>query len=135
METIAEVSLARFVVHLPQRLTHPPFSAEQNIVTSKKDAVLANNAGGEGIDKDAVTEKDILSTLGTFALPRRYDQTWLSFYTFFYPSVKANMANDLPLSQKLSDKELRAQITTMMLAGFETSRQFPFLNPISWLRV
>jgi hypothetical protein len=82
METIAEVSLARLVVHLPQRLTHPPFSAEQNIVTSKKDAVLANNAGGEGIDKDAVTEKDILSRLGTFALPRRYEQTWLNFASF-----------------------------------------------------
>jgi cytochrome P450 len=37
-------------------------------------------------------------------------------------AVRANLAKDLPESQKLSDKEVRAQISTFMLAGFETSR-------------
>lgn len=35
--------------------------------------------------------------------------------------VRANLADDLPDSQRLPDDELVAQITTFLFAGFETT--------------
>lgn len=36
-------------------------------------------------------------------------------------AVRANLADDLPESQRLPDEELVAQITTFLFAGFETT--------------
>lgn len=37
------------------------------------------------------------------------------------PSVRANLATDLPASQRMSDHEIAAQVTTFLFAGSETS--------------
>lgn len=42
--------------------------------------------------------------------------------------VKANMAHDLPESQRLSDKEISYQVSTFLFAGSETTS-----NALSWM--
>ncbi|KAL7411750.1 putative cytochrome P450 [Mrakia frigida] len=66
------------------------------MVAEKKAAVLALSDGK--VEKGDLLGRDLLTLL-----------------------VRANMASDLPPSQTLSDAELAAQITTFLLAGFETS--------------
>ncbi|CED83052.1 astaxanthin synthase [Phaffia rhodozyma] len=73
----------------------------RDILARKKKAVLDLSVGvdgGKGLGKADVQGKDILSSL-----------------------VRANMATDLAEQNRLGDEEVLAQISTLLLAGFETS--------------
>ncbi|EJD37313.1 cytochrome P450 [Auricularia subglabra TFB-10046 SS5] len=67
------------------------------IVQEKKKAVLANMAGSR-VEKKAMGGKDILSLL-----------------------IQANLAEDLPATQRLTDEEVMAEIPSFILAGHETT--------------
>ncbi|KZV67879.1 cytochrome P450 [Peniophora sp. CONT] len=66
------------------------------LVAEKKSEVLATS--GPSVDKSTFRSKDILGLL-----------------------VRANMANDLPESSRMSDAEIVAQIPTLIAAGHETT--------------
>ncbi|KIJ33556.1 hypothetical protein M422DRAFT_264483 [Sphaerobolus stellatus SS14] len=74
----------------------------RQLINKKKQAILAEAAARgkseAGVGKNLVTTRDLLSRL-----------------------MVANMANDLPESQKLSDDDVLAQIPTFLLAGHETT--------------
>lgn len=67
------------------------------LLAEKKQALLSS-AKGSHIDKESMSDRDILSVL-----------------------VRANMATDIPESLRLSDEEVLAQIPTFLLAGHETT--------------
>ncbi|CED83940.1 astaxanthin synthase [Phaffia rhodozyma] len=67
------------------------------LMEQKKQAVLGS-ASDQAVDKKDVQGRDILSLL-----------------------VRANIAANLPESQKLSDEEVLAQISNLLFAGYETS--------------
>jgi len=67
----------------------------EELVGQKSDAVLAQNGAADSKD---LTGKDLLSIL-----------------------LKANMAENLKPSQRLTDKEVMAQISTFLLAGHDTT--------------
>ncbi|KAH8831548.1 cytochrome P450 [Flagelloscypha sp. PMI_526] len=66
--------------------------------TKQELEILATNGKDVSIDKSTFSKRDILSLL-----------------------IRANMANDLPDSQRLSDDEVIAQIPTFIVAGSETT--------------
>jgi len=72
------------------------------LVREKKAAVLA---GQETVDKKAFKGRDLLSVL-----------------------IKANMATDIQDSEKMTDEEVMGQISTMLLAGHETTS-----TSLTWL--
>ncbi|KDQ16690.1 hypothetical protein BOTBODRAFT_106698 [Botryobasidium botryosum FD-172 SS1] len=68
------------------------------LVQGKKAAVIAAAGKGGAVEKSNVTSRDLLSLL-----------------------IKANMASDIPDTQKMSDEEVLAQISTFLVAGHETT--------------
>ncbi|KDQ07868.1 hypothetical protein BOTBODRAFT_38425 [Botryobasidium botryosum FD-172 SS1] len=68
------------------------------LIRQKKDAVLAEVGDSGTVEKSSVKSRDLLSLL-----------------------IKANMASDIPESQKMSDEEILDQISTFLLAGHETT--------------
>ncbi|KIJ34185.1 hypothetical protein M422DRAFT_263674 [Sphaerobolus stellatus SS14] len=77
----------------------------RQLIKNKKQAILAEaaarakgTAGQTYVEKNIVTTRDLLSRL-----------------------MVANMANDLPENQRLSDEEVMAQIPTFLIAGHETT--------------
>ncbi|KAH8831456.1 cytochrome P450 [Flagelloscypha sp. PMI_526] len=72
--------------------------------TKEEASALASNHPHGLVDKSAFTKRDILSIL-----------------------IRANMASDIPVDQRLSDEEVIAQIPTFIVAGSETTS-----NALSW---
>ncbi|KAL7410768.1 cytochrome P450, partial [Mrakia frigida] len=72
----------------------------REIITKKKVSVMAEKASSleKKIHKDDIPSRDLLDRL-----------------------IRANLADDLPESQRLTDEELLAQVTTILFAGFETT--------------
>ncbi|KIJ35946.1 hypothetical protein M422DRAFT_34466 [Sphaerobolus stellatus SS14] len=77
----------------------------RQFINNKKQAILAEaaartkgTAGQAYVEKNTLTTRDLLSRL-----------------------MVANMANDLPENQRLSDEEVMAQIPTFLIAGHETT--------------
>jgi hypothetical protein len=64
-------------------------------VADKKALILAESNEKDGINKNAIVERDTLSLL-----------------------LRANMAKDLPNSQRLSDQEVQAQVSLLVLCHF-----------------
>ncbi|KDQ11802.1 hypothetical protein BOTBODRAFT_176997 [Botryobasidium botryosum FD-172 SS1] len=74
------------------------------LVQRKKDATIAAAGKKEVVEKSNLKDRDLLSLL-----------------------IKANMAADVPDSQRMSDEEVLAQISTFIVAGHETTS-----SSISW---
>ncbi|KDQ07869.1 hypothetical protein BOTBODRAFT_139546 [Botryobasidium botryosum FD-172 SS1] len=70
----------------------------RELIQQKKDAILAEVGTSGIIEKSSVKSRDLLSLL-----------------------IKANMASDIPESQKMSDEEILDQISTFLIAGHETT--------------
>ncbi|KDQ07870.1 hypothetical protein BOTBODRAFT_38429 [Botryobasidium botryosum FD-172 SS1] len=70
----------------------------RELVQLKKKELIADAGNGGAVDKSSVKSRDLLSLL-----------------------IKANMASDIPASQKMSDEEVMAQISTFLIAGHETT--------------
>ncbi|KAG6373635.1 cytochrome P450 [Boletus reticuloceps] len=70
----------------------------KDLLMNAKATALASATANGNIEKDSLHGRDLLSLL-----------------------VKANMATDIPESQKLSDKDVIAQVPTFLVAGHETT--------------
>ncbi|KIK78551.1 hypothetical protein PAXRUDRAFT_834515 [Paxillus rubicundulus Ve08.2h10] len=70
----------------------------QGLLTKAKAAVLPDAMDKGGIEKGSIHGRDLLTLL-----------------------VKANMATDIPENQRLSDKDVLAQVPTFLVAGHETT--------------
>ncbi|CAL1709423.1 unnamed protein product [Somion occarium] len=70
------------------------------LVAERKAAVLAGTSSGEkgGVERKDLEGRDLLTLL-----------------------IKANMATDIPESQRLSDEDVLAQVPTFLIAGHETT--------------
>ncbi|KAG9018778.1 hypothetical protein FRB90_009782 [Tulasnella sp. 427] len=77
----------------------------RQLVEEKRAAVLAEASLSGGLQKEGFKGKDILSVI-----------------------VKANMATDVKDTEKMSDQEVMDQISTMLVAGHETTS-----STLSWL--
>ncbi|KAG9018780.1 hypothetical protein FRB90_009784 [Tulasnella sp. 427] len=77
----------------------------KQLVQDKRNAVLAAASGGAGVEKKAVVGRDLLSVL-----------------------IKANMAQDVKDSERMSEEEVMGQIMTMLIAGHETTA-----TSLTWL--
>ncbi|KAH7929280.1 cytochrome P450 [Leucogyrophana mollusca] len=69
----------------------------QQLLSDAKASVIASE-GGEKVEKSSVQGRDLLSLL-----------------------VRANMATDIPESQRLSDEDVLSQVPTFLVAGHETT--------------
>ncbi|KAF8452196.1 cytochrome P450 [Boletus edulis BED1] len=105
--TILDVLQALFPVlhHIPTVESRKLQAAQQTMTQIGKDLLmnakataLASATENGNIEKDSLHGRDLLSLL-----------------------VKANMATDIPESQKLSDKDVIAQVPTFLVAGHETT--------------
>ncbi|KAF8834517.1 cytochrome P450 [Paxillus ammoniavirescens] len=70
----------------------------KGLLTKAKAAVLAGTTEGGGIKKSGIQGRDLLTLL-----------------------VRANMATDIPESQRLSDEDVLAQVLTFLILGEETT--------------
>ncbi|KAF8839261.1 cytochrome P450 [Paxillus ammoniavirescens] len=70
----------------------------EELLTKAKAAALAGATEGGEIEKSSIQGRDLLTLL-----------------------VKANMATDIPESQRLSDEDVLAQVPTFLVAGHETT--------------
>ncbi|EGO00976.1 hypothetical protein SERLA73DRAFT_178985 [Serpula lacrymans var. lacrymans S7.3] len=72
----------------------------RQLLRESKEAVIASQGGDKGglIEKSSMKGRDLLSLL-----------------------VKANMATDIPDSQRISDEDVLAQVPTFLVAGHETT--------------
>ncbi|EKM59788.1 uncharacterized protein PHACADRAFT_250518 [Phanerochaete carnosa HHB-10118-sp] len=71
------------------------------LIAEKKAAIVAETAAtekGRGVERKDITERDLLTLL-----------------------IRANMATDIPESQRLTDDEVLAQVPTFIVAGHETT--------------
>ncbi|EKM59790.1 uncharacterized protein PHACADRAFT_206015 [Phanerochaete carnosa HHB-10118-sp] len=70
------------------------------LIAEKKAAILEEkgSGGGGGVERKDITERDLLTLL-----------------------IRANMATDIPESQRLTDDEVLAQVPTFIVAGHETT--------------
>ncbi|KAG8933006.1 hypothetical protein FRC00_013747 [Tulasnella sp. 408] len=80
------------------------------LLQEKRAAVLAAASSADGVEKESVAGKDLLSVL---ALSKK---------------VKANMATDIKDSERMNDVEVIGQIYTMLIAGHETTS-----TTLTWL--
>lgn len=71
------------------------------LIAEKKAAILAASQDGKGVEKKDVVGRDLLTLL-----------------------IKANMATDIPESQRLTDEEVVAQVPTYVYLTLSTLSSF-----------